>query len=577
MLAGPTVRDDGSGNAVLIKHAAGAERLRLHHEAQVLAAARISGVVECVGLDEFEQRCELRLRYIEAATLAEQPPLGPHDAFDVLIELGTTLAELHARGIRHGALRSDHVLLARPCRPVLCGFGEATGPGDESQHPPGADLAALAALATSELTRADPMAGEAAERRSCADALMAAKNLAIASGSARSDSEPLTEWLVCMQHIRDASRRQQPAAIDGFGPARPLVTAFAPDSHDLRERLRAQVTADVPSDANVNGSLSGSRSADRRMLSAPERRRVLSYAATAVALAVAAIIGWRALTGDGPYAEAPGVLIPSAATPIEPAGPARSGAEPAQPDGVAASAGADSSYNDDDNSDGLRSSTALSDTGSTAPASVPVGATLLYSTGQRTAPADCPDAVDSESRPAPGAQSEPDGTYSRAGEPIADAKVATHRADVRGDGCPVPVHIEMPAADRPTAAVYSPDGDWTVGTLDDLIAIGDWDCDGRATVAIIGTTTGVVSFFGSWPRTNQAVAPARTAHVPRQATAVSVITPVGASVGTAPSGASGNEDRSIACDELVVHYGDMSLTLARHGHAADTAAWLRTK
>ena len=310
-LASPTIRDDGTGNAMLIKHAVGAGRLRLHHEAHMLAAAHMEGVVECVGFDEFDERCELRLRYIEAATLAELPPLSPHDAVDVLIQIGTTLAELRARGIRHGALRGDHVLLARPCRPVLCGFGAATGPSDQSQHPPGADLAALAALAASELTRADRTATDADGHRRCADALAAANFLAAASASASapSDGEPLTEWLMRMRHIRDAAAYEQHAAAEGFGLGRsPIVSAghgpheFAHGPHDLRERLRAQAAASAPAEAEGRGT----RDPQPGTGSTPERRRVASYTAIAAALAVAAVIGWRTLAGSDPAADAPG-------------------------------------------------------------------------------------------------------------------------------------------------------------------------------------------------------------------------------------------------------------------------------
>ena len=306
-LAGPTVRDDGTGNAVLVKHATGPERLRLHHEAQVLAAARMPGVVECVGLDEFGERCELHLRYVEACTLAELPPLAPLDALDVLIETGTTLADLHARGIRHGALHADHVLLIPPCRPVLCGFGEATGPSDLSQHSANDDLRALAGLAASELTRSQSASSSTAEQQACIDALMAARSLEIASASGNDGGEPLTEWVARMRRLRDIAEHAPTTAADDSSATRSLASAYASDSGDPRAWLRAQVTASSSPDTDA-------ASADRRSVrSVPSRRRVVSYAAAAAAMALAAVVGWRTLTANSPPADAPVELTPTGA------------------------------------------------------------------------------------------------------------------------------------------------------------------------------------------------------------------------------------------------------------------------
>lgn len=537
MLRGPTVRDDGSGNAVLIKHATGAERLRLAHEAQVLTAARVDGVVECVGLVDFDDRCELRVRYLEAAPLSELPPLRPHEAFDVLIDLGTTLAELHARGIHHGALRGEHVLLAQPRRPVLCGFGDATGPGDQSQHLPGADLAALAALATSALMRADRSVTEATEHRSCADALIVCESLAATASTAPSGSEPLTQWLVRMRHIREAAGREQTGVADGFGLAKPLTTTFAHDLNGLRERLRADVTASAPPDADARGSLN----VERSMPSTRDRRRIASYAALATTLAVAAIIGWRSLAVSRPDAESFDVPSAAAAAPVAVNTAAPSSSPSSAIDNVSGAAG-----------DVESSSTTLSNSANSPLVSLPAGATLLYS----TAPTNCPDPAEAEPHLGPGGESEFDDTRPHTDGSSSNETATVHRADVRGNGCPVPVHIEMSAEHRPTAAVRSPDGQWTVGSPGDFVTIGDWDCDGRSTLAVLSSSTGIVGFFSSWPRTEHPVVPARITHVPQQATAVSIASPA--------HGASGDATDHLVCDSLVVHYGELSLTLPRY-------------
>jgi hypothetical protein len=64
-------------------------------------------------------------------------------------------------------------------------------------------------------------------------------------------------------------------------------------------------------------------------------------------------------------------------------------------------------------------------------------------------------------------------------------------ADPDGDGCPSPVTIEP--------GVVEVDGvRYGVGLPGDTLAIGDWDCDGSATVVAVRPTTGEVFVFGGW-------------------------------------------------------------------------------
>ena len=275
MLRSPTVRDGGSGSAVLVKHATGAECSRLRHEAGLLETIRSEGVVSPVGFDEAEGRCELRLQYLEAATLAEHPPLGLTDVLDVLIAVGTTLADLHQQGICHGALSRDHVLLGRPLRPVLCGFGEATGPADPQQHPVGTDLAAIAAVAEAELTRTDRSLTGAAERRSCGDALIASRDLAAAAEDAPHDSGALHTWIARLGAIRHSPNP-------------------------------------IPLEAGVRGS----HLAPERMPSQWDRRRIAAWASS-VAIVVLAIAGWRVLAGGAASTQAANAPQP-AGLPIGP-------------------------------------------------------------------------------------------------------------------------------------------------------------------------------------------------------------------------------------------------------------------
>jgi len=64
--------------------------------------------------------------------------------------------------------------------------------------------------------------------------------------------------------------------------------------------------------------------------------------------------------------------------------------------------------------------------------------------------------------------------------------------DVDGDGCAEQIRI--------TPGFVSVDGvRYPVGSPDDQVAVGDWDCDGIATVAVV-EPGGRVYLFDHWPR-----------------------------------------------------------------------------
>jgi hypothetical protein len=67
-------------------------------------------------------------------------------------------------------------------------------------------------------------------------------------------------------------------------------------------------------------------------------------------------------------------------------------------------------------------------------------------------------------------------------------------ADVNGDGCPDEVHV----AD---GVVSTGSARWAVGEPDDDLFVGDWDCDGLATVAVVRADTGEVFVFDGWSET----------------------------------------------------------------------------
>lgn len=64
-------------------------------------------------------------------------------------------------------------------------------------------------------------------------------------------------------------------------------------------------------------------------------------------------------------------------------------------------------------------------------------------------------------------------------------------ADVDGDGCPERLAVD---GNRVSAG----DATWEVGEPGDVVAVGDWDCDGAATSAVLRPATGDVFLFGGW-------------------------------------------------------------------------------
>jgi hypothetical protein len=93
-------------------------------------------------------------------------------------------------------------------------------------------------------------------------------------------------------------------------------------------------------------------------------------------------------------------------------------------------------------------------------------------------------------------------------------EVSGPAADPDGDGCPSPVRLGD--------GVVEVDGvRYGVGRPGDLLAVGDWDCDGEATVALVHAGSGEVFVFEGWATDAAAAEATSTATVP-SASAVEV-------------------------------------------------------
>jgi hypothetical protein len=112
--------------------------------------------------------------------------------------------------------------------------------------------------------------------------------------------------------------------------------------------------------------------------------------------------------------------------------------------------------------------------GAVAVAAIAAGAVMVGGWGSRGSAAP-PDAVRAAS---------PAG---RAGCPA----VAAPAADVDGDGCPEALAVD-------DGGVSAGSARWTLGEPGDVVAVGDWDCDGLAAPALLRPATGDVFVFPGW-------------------------------------------------------------------------------
>lgn len=132
-----SVTTDATGRRVAAKTAGTAEEgTRLAREAELLDAGRHPGVVELVGVDGHGVGAVLLTAHVDGPTLAQVGLLPLEESAGLVAALATTLADLHALGLVHGAVTPDHVIVGPGGRPVLCGMGYGGRIGDPATHPP---------------------------------------------------------------------------------------------------------------------------------------------------------------------------------------------------------------------------------------------------------------------------------------------------------------------------------------------------------------------------------------------------------------------------------------------------------
>jgi hypothetical protein len=71
-------------------------------------------------------------------------------------------------------------------------------------------------------------------------------------------------------------------------------------------------------------------------------------------------------------------------------------------------------------------------------------------------------------------------------------------ADVDADGCPETLVVDGSTIDAGVAQ-------WTLGEPGDLVTVGDWDCDGQASAALLRPASGDVFVFATWAELDRPV------------------------------------------------------------------------
>lgn len=379
---------DAAGRRIALKRAGGPEEsARLRREADLLEVAAHPGLVELVSLDDGAE-ATLRTIWVEGPSLATVRALDVDEVAGVIAATASTLADLHAVGLVHGAVEPGHVLLDEDGRPVLCGLGS----GGLAGEPCGPDGAVL-----------DP-AGDVAGLGELLRALLSG-----ATGRVRGAGA-------------DALRRLADRAA---GPAdeRPSARELADAVHDAvgGARLpRERPEPAEPAPAPVRPALEGLRRPGLARPARARRRRLRLAAVAAVAGAgvgaVLLAVGGRASTvGPELAAEPAAPVVPTTEPP--PPRPAAAEADPTPP----------------------------------VPPTSP----------RPSVPAGCPAT---------------DGPFT---------------ADVDGDGCAEAVrYID--------GVVEAAGRRWAVGQAGDVVALGDWTCAGRRSLAVLRPSTGEVFAFAGW-------------------------------------------------------------------------------
>ncbi len=483
----------GATEPVFRKVATGeAGRATLAAEAARLERASHPGVVMVV--DQAEDH--LDLRWAGGHTLATSRPEASAVA-GTLASVAATVADLHRLGIVHGRLRADHVVIDGDGRARLCSI-RPPAPG-EPEPTPADDVLAIGQLlaeAAGAETEIEPIPDRRWRRTrwsgyhrralltladQATDPDPAVRPTARALAAALADLTPTRQVPPPTAEETDrgpeAVRRRWRAAFGRPGPedAEALAhpDASVPDDADSETRPPVEtVDAEAPS-SDETPHLTEARAAEPALGSDTDADAAPSDNQSEPESGAESETKVRIpRTMLGPL----GLRLAGPEAPAAPARPRRLGARPAA-----------ASLDRPLEPAGRRGLIVVA-------AAAAIVVAVLVSTGQRSAPPPSADragatTVDIRAEPVPTTGS-PKGPPERS-EPKDCPPVDGPAADVDGDGCPEPITV----AGRQVEA-----GEWTweAGVEGDMVTVGDWDCNGTATIGLVRPATGEIFLFDRW-------------------------------------------------------------------------------
>jgi len=520
-----TVDLDGD-TLVAVKTATGTDAVdRLRHEAVRLADASHPGVVAVVACRDVdpavpagggpgEPSCELRTVYAGEPVTRWTGSVA--DVGGVAAAVASTLADLHAAGIVHGRLDPSHVLLGDGGRPRLCGWSGPDGAGAAD------DVAAWGRLVHDLITRAP------APRRGLRSAARGGGSGARRALSALVDraTDPVPTRRPSARALADLVMTAGPAATQpdgrrrpggGRGTARRPAAATTPPHGDTLDRI---------------WSYAGEPSEDERWAAAfgtaPADSDITTSGPPDLPLAAVDALEWSASAPvDGGPTPLAGADEPYPHDP-DPDDPHFDDPYPLDDETVRHRAPESTQVDDDRTRDhvpvGVR------------PRADPATAAGSPRRGGRRAAVGAAAAAGvalvavglAGAAIARGSGGDADAT-----RPAADragcGAATPPAADVDGDGCRETLVVDGSTVDAGVAR-------WTLGEPGDLVTVGDWDCDGDASAALLRPASGDVFLFATWADLDRPV----------------TVTPVdrvagGAAIRAEPAGGG---DRP--CDRLVV-------------------------
>jgi tRNA A-37 threonylcarbamoyl transferase component Bud32 len=252
-MAGTTAVAMGSnGRAVVIKRGP-AQRLR--REVAMLRLAARPGVVELVepGPDAdpvadgvAEGEAEVTTVFVGGGTLAERLDGQLDDQLVAVVasSVAATMAQLHDRGIVHGRLSPDHILVADG-NAVVCGLAEAVVVSESEHSPAGDDVVALARLLDEMASRCT--GGIATGLRQVARRTLAG------TPDARPSMRSLAAALAALPHEGAPTAPPSPRLLPPRGAGKPRRRALAKPRLMASAALVAAVLAAVAMSFAVSG------------------------------------------------------------------------------------------------------------------------------------------------------------------------------------------------------------------------------------------------------------------------------------------------------------------------------------